>query len=259
MGRRRSRSARKSTPAGRVAIVCKDLFGDSPAEMAASTKVSLSALYNVLSGRRDPGRSMLLAIAQHPQVDAAWLLTGKRAGLPVALQPLPGSPRAYRRLLDGATHPVAESLSAPTRYWLALREKDLNELPAELSLHVGDLLLLETSKQEWGDDGSRAIGRPCVVQIDATEGTKLALRQITATIPIPDGDRIQCHFIAAPSSPSAVTAPFISLPLEQKQNASKRKLHDVPCAIERGLLVAVPILVERTFVQTESNVVTQRV
>lgn len=74
MARKKSRNQEASQ---RVQHLCEALWQGSPTKMARDVGVTRSAIANVTTGRQEPGRAILAAIAADPRVNAKWLLTGQ--------------------------------------------------------------------------------------------------------------------------------------------------------------------------------------
>jgi hypothetical protein len=82
-----------SPAAERVKWLLNKLWAGHQTRMADDIGVNQSSIGNVIHGRREPGRAMLMSIASVPLVNPAWLLTGE--GSPLILEPaalIPGPP-----------------------------------------------------------------------------------------------------------------------------------------------------------------------
>src|SRR5688572_1182116 len=98
------------TPAERLQFVLRKIWGGSQTRMARDTGISQSAISNVVTGRQQPGRHILAAVASHPLIDAAWLLTGvgmpivgtaaDEPVLPITRALFEGPPEAHSELLE---------------------------------------------------------------------------------------------------------------------------------------------------------------
>jgi transcriptional regulator with XRE-family HTH domain len=144
----------KTTAAERVVWLLRKLWGGSQTKMAADTGISQTAISNVITGRRAPGRKFLLAVASHPLVSAAWLLTGEgdrllalgsesasnAPMLPVASRLLLGPIHEHREHLSGTYMPVSRPDFARSRYWLHVTTSEW----ARGDVAAGDALLVET-------------------------------------------------------------------------------------------------------------------
>ena len=175
----------QSTPGGRIAWLLQKIWRGSQSRMAADTGVSQSAVSNVATGRRAPGRKILATVSAHPLVNATWLLTGEGEPLvreeqpghpgghfcPVADCLLPGPPRDCRDQLTGQYRPVTAPDYTEYRYWLQIDTEDL----VGQGLHRGDWLLLDTDGS-WLQRPKVLVGQPCVVRtVDRAKPT-LAIR-----------------------------------------------------------------------------------
>src|SRR5579871_395640 len=72
------------TPGGRVRWLLVNLWNNNRLSMSQAVGVSHAVIHKVASRKQEPGRRFLAAIAGHPKVNPAWLLTGD--GTPL-LQP----------------------------------------------------------------------------------------------------------------------------------------------------------------------------
>ena len=157
----------ESTAGGRVNMLLRKIWGNSQSKMAKEIGVSQAAISNVVTGKRPPGRNILSCIAAHPLVNAGWLLTGEGSlctlspsqptFLPIAKEPLPGSPAEHRQYLSDYA-PVAEADYADGRYWLA----STTDRFAKHGILVGDRLLITTDRS-WLTRPQMIVGQPCVV------------------------------------------------------------------------------------------------
>lgn len=144
------------TPSGRVGWYLRKLWLGSQTKMARDTGLSQAAISKVVLGRRNPGRQFLLAVAGHPLVNGAWLLSGvgepllqsggeSGAGelmLPLVTRLLPGPVDQLRDRLSEAFVPVLRGDFAATRYWYRISHDD----QVDDRLIAGDILLVETDR-----------------------------------------------------------------------------------------------------------------
>ena len=140
--------------------------------MATDTGLSQSAISNVVTGRRAPGRKILATVSAHPLVNATWLLTGEGEPLvmeeqpghagrhfcPVAGELLTGSPRDCRDRLTGQYRPVAAPDYGECRYWFQLATDEF----IDRGFAPGDWLLMDTDGF-WLQRPTILTGQPCVV------------------------------------------------------------------------------------------------
>jgi len=126
--------------------------------MAEAVGVSQSAISQIVTGKRHAGPKLLSLLSSHPKVNATWLYGGEgepllsprfdgaadEPHLPIATQPLPGDPTAYKDLLSGRSLAVARSEYAASRYFLELGRQDPIRRDKHRMVAPGDLLLVET-------------------------------------------------------------------------------------------------------------------
>ena len=154
----------------RVNWLLQKLWFGSQTRMAKEIGLSQSAISNVVSGKRAPGRSLLTAISVHPLVNPDWLLTGRgepltgtastaEEMLPLARHLLPGPPEKCRSLLTGEHVPTTKFDYRPSRYWLELDPAE----PPPPGLEPRDRLLLETDRS-WLKRPAMLRGCPCIVR-----------------------------------------------------------------------------------------------
>jgi hypothetical protein len=168
-----------ATPGGRVRWLLANVWQGNRLAMAEDISVSHTAINKVASKAREPGRRLLAAIAGHPKVNPAWLLTGQGAPLleaaddardkpvPVARQLLPGPPQQNAELLSGDALDHGH-LFLPTQYWLRLQPgQPLLEDP-EYGFLLNDLLLLESDRRRFPRVQSLH-GWLCVVRLAAAD------------------------------------------------------------------------------------------
>ena len=156
----------ESTPAERVTWLLDSVWNGNRSEMARSVGVTHSVLAKIAAGQQDPGRRLLSAVASHPKVNPAWLLTGVGAPLlavddagpssgwpvPIATQLLPGQVADYRTLLSADTFPLAGAFYRPSRYCYRLSRHSPLVKSSRPRFAEGDLLLLETDSAWWFDE-----------------------------------------------------------------------------------------------------------
>ena len=164
----------KSTPAERVKYLAHEVWRDNQSEMARDWAVSQATISRLLNGVSTPSRRILARIAQHPALNARWLFEGEGepllpdrpqptvgAGVPIALQPLPGDPNDNLPLLTGFSFAVPGELYRTTRYFLEVSPAEIFE---NSNLVPGDLLLLETVRDVC-EDATALWRHICVVRI----------------------------------------------------------------------------------------------
>lgn len=146
------------------------VWDGSMSRMAADLDMTLSALSNIISGRRTAGRETLAAIVNFGDVDARWLLTGEGSifeadkMLPVSAILLPGAIDAHKELLTGDRWPATKMQFSRSRYWLRLNEEQQLQAALPFSKRPGPLLLLmETDADYWRLRPQAVVGHHCVI------------------------------------------------------------------------------------------------
>jgi hypothetical protein len=177
----------------RVRYLLETLWGGNRAKMAAELGFSTTAINSIANGNRTPGRRLLQAIADHPKVNPTWLLSGEGAPLlvgggktlpgerklPIAVQPLPGPPADYRKLLTGKTYPVAVSQYRSTRYWLDLQINEPIIARANAKVARNDLLLFECDPTARTRIFTSSSGALCVVDCGADSEPRYKVARVT--------------------------------------------------------------------------------
>lgn len=168
------------TTAERLQFVLRKIWGGSQTRMARDTGISQSAISNVITGRQQPGRHILAAVASHPLVNAAWLLTGTGTPivgdaadepmLPVTRALFEGPPDAHSDLLQSYFYPVPRRQFKATRYWFEIDEEHPYVSDAELKIAAGDKVLFETDRSSWPQD---VRGFPCIVRVGGPKSSTL--------------------------------------------------------------------------------------
>jgi hypothetical protein len=138
---------------------------------------------------REPGRRVLEAIAAHPKINPAWVLTGegeplleaaptggKPIVLPVAKAALPGPPAQHGELLTEEAIDF-QNFFTKTQYWLRLNRGDLILNDPRGLFQVHDLLLIETDRRKFPAK-DRLSGHLCVVKIPSGDEPSYLLGQV---------------------------------------------------------------------------------
>lgn len=175
----------RSSVADRVRWLLKNMWDDNRSAMAADVGCTHSVLAKIATGKQNPGRRLLTAIAEVHKVSPAWLWTGvgeplvAKAGsgvaeglvLPVSTEPLGGDLERHRDHLSERSFPVQAAFFRPSRYWLEVA-KGAPVVRASENIASGDLLLIETD-QHWCRQEASVRGHLCVVHHE-TRGLELA-------------------------------------------------------------------------------------
>lgn len=175
------------TPGGRVRWLLVNLWDGNRLALAQDVGVSHAVVNKVAARMQEPGRRLLAAIADHPKVNPAWLLTGQGTPLlqaadvesapravPVARQLLPGSPQQYAAQLseDAFDH---RHLFLGSQYWLRLQPGQPILEDPERGFLLGDFLLMETDRRRFPRE-RWLHGRLCVVWVPGEAGQEPTLR-----------------------------------------------------------------------------------
>lgn len=179
---------RDSSTSDRVTWLLKNVWNDNRSAMARDVGVTHSVIIKVAAGQQNPGRRLIGAIASHPKVNPAWLLTGEGEPLlsenpaaPTEGWPVPifnhlivGSPGENRSLWRGESFPVPGSLYRQTRYWLRVLMTDPIVKQPHLGIRPGDLLLMETDPAWWKTE-AMLDDHICSVKIGASTVAQLGM------------------------------------------------------------------------------------
>ena len=129
--------------------------------LADKLAISQPAISRVAAGEQLPSGKLLLALREHTNLNLDWLLiergvmllgeedippVGGALKVPVADQPLPGSPADHPSLLSGDLIP-GYGIVRPTQYWLRVPKNDPITRSASQKIQAGDLILLETNRE----------------------------------------------------------------------------------------------------------------
>lgn len=129
--------------------------------LAEKLAISQPAISRVAAGEQLPSGKLLLALREHTNLNLDWLLIergvmllgeeditpgGGAFKVPVADQPLPGSPADHPSLLSGDLIP-GYGIVRPSQYWLRVPKNDPITRSASQKIQAGDLILLETNRE----------------------------------------------------------------------------------------------------------------
>ncbi len=153
-------TSKLSEAAQRLKWVLKKVWSGSQTRMAADIGVSQSAISNVITGRQQPGRKLLAAVASNSVINSTWLVTGE--GDPLITQITePGRRALYvvRRLFEGHPEDNGDCLGTmlevpirfyrPTRYWYEVAPGSPLTSYGDLGIRKGDFVLFEPDPKGW--------------------------------------------------------------------------------------------------------------
>lgn len=165
-------TSKLSDTAQRVEWVLKKVWSGSQTKMAAEIGVSQSAISNVVTGRQQPGRKFLAAVASKSLINSTWLITGE--GDPLITQGPESSRRALyvaRTLFDGYPEDHGDQLGnmlevpmrfyRSSRYWIEVQTGCPLTKFDSLKIAVGDFVLFEPDAKNWP---ANLVGHPCIVR-----------------------------------------------------------------------------------------------
>lgn len=169
----------------KVKYVLAHIWRGNQREMARALGVSQALISKVANGHQAPGRRLLSALANHPQISAEWIQSGGgpplvvpgSGSLPIGTGILPGPPLENPQLLSGATHPVADALNRTTRYWIELSAHSPLIREPSLLVAPGDFLLLEADPA-WTRRPDMTVGRVCGVRFQTFPGPEYHFGQV---------------------------------------------------------------------------------
>jgi len=171
--------ASAQTAADRVTWLLNQIWNGNKSEMARAIGVTHSVITKVAAGQQQAGRRLMAAIASHPKVNPAWLMTGQGEPLLASSQespsdgwPVPifgqlilGPPDQNRDLSSGESFPLPGSLYRQSRYWLRVAPGDSIVKHPTARIRPYDLLLIETDPR-WWQSVETFDERICAVQLD---------------------------------------------------------------------------------------------
>lgn len=160
--------------AKRVEWVLKNVWEGVQVKMASDIGVTQSAISNIITGRQQPGRKFLAAVASNPAINSKWLISGDgepltrpnsepgRRALYVARTLFEGLPDDHGECLGGMQE-VPLRLYRPSRYWFEIPADCPLILVSSLKIAVGDLVLFEPDQKGWPVSIN---GHPCIAKSD---------------------------------------------------------------------------------------------
>ncbi len=170
--------------AKRVEWLLKNVWEGVQVKMASDIGVTQSAISNIITGRQQPGRKFLAAVASNPAINSKWLISGD--GEPLARpNSEPGRRALYvaRTLFEGYPDDHGDCLGdmlevplrlyRPTRYWFEIPAACPLVSVSSLKIAVGDLVLFEPDQKGWPDSIK---GHPCIVK---SADVQLSLSHVT--------------------------------------------------------------------------------
>lgn len=185
----------------RIEEIVESMFAGSQRAMALKIGYSPGSMSRVLAGHASPSKKLLQAIAELPQVNTQWLLTGEGtlfqtqpqvltdigSIVPVARQLLRGSPLESEELLSPRFLSVPRAFFSATTYAIVVESCNCDRvLRTREFLKPDDTLIIETSPDRWGDV-SRKDSQKLRVMHSAEYGAALAASES-------DYDRITRRF-----------------------------------------------------------------
>lgn len=161
-----------SEVARRVEWVLKKVWNGSQKRMAADIGVSQPVVSHIVTGRQEPGRKFLAALAGNPLINSRWLMTGE--GDPLITQTTePGRRAVYvaRCLFEGLPEDHGDCLGdmlevpircyRPSRYWFQVPVNCPLVSVISLKIAVGDNVLFEPDAKGWPEN---KVGHPCILR-----------------------------------------------------------------------------------------------
>lgn len=186
----------------RVRSVLKIDFGDSQAEMARATGLSLAGIAKVVTGRQEAGRRFMEALLKATDANPAWLLTGigpprRSTSLRVAMRPLLDPTRECKGLPASGPDVGIDALWSPTRYWLQVQASDPIVRDRGAKVATGDFILMETDRTRF-PAAERFHNRLCIIRVSGRDGLSARLASVE-------------HFPATTEEPERVEADTFDL------------------------------------------------
>lgn len=213
----------------RFAFLLRKIWGGSQTRMASDCGISQSSISNVITGRQQPGRAILTAVAAHPLVNAQWLLTGAgtplgefagASALSVAKTLFMGLPSQNRERLADYLLPVEQHLFSPSRYWFEVVAGNPFVHDSDLSIAIGDKILFEPDSSGWPSD---LRGHPCIARVGRGKNAKLLLaKSVTSLSALGSTDQFELY--STTSGPKRA----ISFPRGREQKVVTLDKHFAP-------------------------------
>lgn len=174
---RKHQSGGSKELSARVAELYTRHWGRSAKAMAEDLGVSVPVIFRVVAGKQTPSCKLIEGLAQHPKMDAMWLLTGRPGpvAVPITQQALPGPPDDHAEILTGDCYTTPAELAGTGRYWLEVQPHDPAVQIEELHLAPRDLLLMATNPKDI-PNAEKFHGQLCVVRCPVDGGSEPALK-----------------------------------------------------------------------------------
>lgn len=166
-----------------------ELLGGSQRAFAKRVGCSHSVIAKILRGEQEPGRRLLSRIAELPEINADWLLTGegnplvKVAGsnefrVPLASSLLPGLPQEHPHLLSGESLAVPVGLHRDTVYAVhAACCIPASEDPEE-RFAINDYVLIDANPNIWRSNLQVLHQRLAVTALRSANPPVITLRRV---------------------------------------------------------------------------------
>jgi hypothetical protein len=161
-----------SEVAQRVQWLLTKVWNGSQTRMASDIGISQSVISHVVTGRQEPGRKLLAAVASNSLINSKWLITGE--GDPLITQMSePGRRALYvaRSLFEGNPDNNGECLGSmlevpirfyrASRYWVEVSVGNPLISFGSLRIAAGDFVLFEPDSEGWPES---LVGHPCIVR-----------------------------------------------------------------------------------------------
>lgn len=192
MKRQSKTAAGVMSSADRLLFVLKTLYAGNQSRLAADLGCSQAVISKIAAGKQQPGARLLQALAAHPKVNPAWVLTGEGEPLlaeaqrgelqgwpvPVATCLLPGPPAAHRDLLTARVEYVPGVIYRETIYAVeAAACQPAGADPAERML-PSDLVIIDADPNRWATNSQMLHNKLCAVRSESSPAGPILFKRV---------------------------------------------------------------------------------
>jgi hypothetical protein len=180
------------TEADRIQQLLTLLYDGNQSKMAEDIGIAQPVISRVVTGKHQPGKRLLSAIAAHPKVNPGWLATGLGDPLLSAVRPettsgwpvpiarclLPGLPVEHHHLLTPEVHYVPGVTYRDTIYAIRARDCMTDQLAQLHRILAADLLLVDADATAWKKSINVLEGKLCAIRTAAGDMHSIQFHQV---------------------------------------------------------------------------------